>query len=312
MTMTPIHTNHLDEAALYKERLSIALKAAKICVFEVDLSRQLYTSFENAEDIFGVAEETILKDIQPYSTLPPEEYRLVVSNYFSHPEDEATIAEAFTRILGGQPATYIARMRAAGSKFIWCKIDVTPILKDNQPVRMIGVITDISDSKRTNDRLKEQILLDTFTGLYNKQAAFTLINKQFSEQSGGSHALILLDMDNFKCYNDTYGHYEGDHAIRRLADCIKETFRSSDILGRFGGDEFILLIKDFPDTAWLCEKIRPIIKGLDCELPLTTSAGIAIYPQDGTTFEDLFQKADKALYHSKKEKSAFTFFSEIE
>ncbi len=309
--MPPINTNHSYETNLFKQRLTIALKAAKICVFEVDLTQQLYTFFQNSEDIFGVAEDIILKDVQPYSKLSPEEYRLAVSNYFSHPDDESIIANAFEDILNGQSTSYEARMRAGGSNFIWCKIDVTPILQDGKPVKMVGVITDISDMKRKNDVLQEKVNLDTFTGVYHKQSAIKIVKKFLSQHKDESHALLLLDIDNFKNYNDTRGHSEGDKAIKELVDLMKKTFRASDILGRFGGDEFIVLIKDFPDTTWLSEKAQPIVKFHNSEEFLTASIGIAIYPQDATTFEDLFQKADKALYHAKVKKASISFFSQI-
>lgn len=305
-----LNTNNLDEINLFKERLTIALKAARICVFEVDLVKQLYTFFENSEDIFGVAGDTILNDVRPYSKLSPDEYRMAVSNYFSHPDDETIIAKAFSDILNGQSTTYQARMRAGGSNFIWCKIDVTPVLQDNKPTKMIGIITDISHIKSQNDLLKEKASTDTFTGMYNKEHSITLMKEFLNHDAYLTHALLLLDIDNFKHYNDTYGHYEGDLAIKALAALIKKTFRNSDILGRFGGDEFMILIKNFPNEAWLCEKIKHILQFQNCEHNLTTSIGIALYPQDATTFDELFQKADKALYRSKIDRSTFTFFSE--
>lgn len=308
--MSPIETNRLDEITLFKERLMIALKVARICVFEVDLTQQLYTFFENSEDIFGVTGDVILKDVQPYSKLPPDEYRLAVSKYFAHPDDEAVIAKAFSDVLSGQATTYGARMRAGGSGFIWCKVDIRPILHCGKPIKMIGVITDISDMKRKNDVLKEQASLDIFTGIYHKQSAVTMVKKALSRQKDKSHALVVLDIDRFKSYNDIHGHYEGDKAIKKLADLMKENFRSSDILGRFGGDEFILLITDFQDTAWLCEKLQPIVAFQSGEHALTTSIGVAVYPQDATAFEDLFKKADKALYYSKKGKDAISFYSQ--
>lgn len=307
--MQRIETNYRDEADLFKERLTIALKAAKICVFEVDLTQQLYTFFENSEAIFGVAGDVILKDVQPYSRLKPEEYRLAVSDYFSHPDDVMVIEKAFRDILSGQPTTYEARMRAGGSNFIWCKLDVTPILDHGRPVKMIGVITNISDMKQRNDILLAKASQDLFTGLYNKQAAITLVENTLSQQKDKSHALVLLDIDRFKNYNDTYGHYEGDKAIKRLADLLKENFRSSDILGRFGGDEFMVLITDISDTAWLCQKMQPVLQFQSDEHTLTTSIGVAIYPEDADGFADLFQKADKAMYASKIKKGTITFFS---
>lgn len=125
----------LEEAKEYKERLRIALKAAKICVFEVDLTQQLYTFFENAEDIFGVSGEAILNDVRPFGKLEPAAYQKAVSEYFSHPDDQKVIDKAFQSIFSGQTTTYEARMRAGGSDYLWCKIDVTPILENQVPVR---------------------------------------------------------------------------------------------------------------------------------------------------------------------------------
>lgn len=304
------NTADMDEINLFKERLTIALKAAKICVFEVDLARQLYTFFENAEDIFGVSDDVILNDVWPYSKLNPEEYRLAVSNYFSHPDDEIIIENAFNHILRGKSITYEARMRAGGSDFIWCKIDVTPVLQEGKPVKMIGVITDISHMKNQNDLLKQKATMDAFTGLHNKEYSIKRIKKFLCGEEHLNHAFVLLDIDNFKSYNDTYGHYEGDKAIKELAALVKKTFRASDVLGRFGGDEFMIFIRDFPGRTWLCEKLKPIVRFENGANSLTTSIGIAIYPQNATTYEDLFQKADTALYRSKIKRSSFTFFSE--
>lgn len=309
--MQSIKKDYPNEITLFKERLTIALKAAKICVFEVDLIQQLYTFFENSEDIFGVTGDVILKDVQPFSKLSPDEYRLAVSKYFAHPNDVTVIANAFNEVLSGHSTTYNARMRAGGSNFVWCKIDIKPILHHDKPIKMIGVITNISDMKRKNDILKEKANLDLFTGIYHKQSAITAIEKALSKQKDKSHALALLDIDKFKDYNDIYGHYEGDKAIKKLADLLKETCPFSDILGRFGGDEFIILITDFSDAEWLCEKLQPIVQFQSCARTLTTSIGVAIYPQDATTFTDLFKKADKALYYSKTKEDAITFFSQI-
>jgi len=130
----------------YKERLQQAIKVSHTCIFEVELQKQRYTFFENAEAIFGVSDDVILSDVAAYAKLPPEQYRLAVSNYFSHPADSGVIAEAFKKILSGHSASYKARMKAGQSKFIWCHIDVQPIVRQGIPVRMIGVITKLSRS----------------------------------------------------------------------------------------------------------------------------------------------------------------------
>ena len=226
----------MDEINRYKERLQIALTAAKICIFEVDLLQQLYTYFENAEVIFGISGEKILKDVQPFSKLEPVEYRKAASAYFSHPEDEAVIEKAFKDILRGKESTYEARMRAGGSGYVWCRIHATPIIENGVPARMVGVIADISDLREQTENLKKAVNMDAFTELFNKEYAIGLISEILRKSKDLNHALLILDIDNFKNYNDTFGHSEGDKVIKAVSRKIRDTFRETDIMGRFGGD----------------------------------------------------------------------------
>lgn len=301
---------HTPETAQYKERLRIALKAAKICVYEVDIINQLYTFFENAEDIFGISGDKILSDVKPFSKLEPALYRTAVSEYFSHPDDYEVIADAFQSIFNGQPTTYHARMRAGGSDFIWCKLDVTPIMENGVPVKMIGVITDISDMKAKNDELAESAKHDSFTGLRNKDACIDLIRQSLVTNNTQTHALVLIDIDNFKHFNDTYGHITGDFIIKSVADMLKNRCRKTDIYGRFGGDEFILLIQNVTDIKWLITYLQQFSK---CEANgycCTNSIGISLFPQNADNFNELFEQADTALYYSKRTKGICTFFSD--
>lgn len=299
----------LEEAKEYKERLSIALKAAKICVFEVDLIRQLYTFFENAEDIFGVSGEVILNDVRPYSKLKPADYQKAVSEYFSHPDDEETIDRAFQSIFSGQTTTYEARMRAGGSDYLWCKIDVTPIIENQVPVRMIGVITDISSLKNRTDRLEQEVKLDNFTGLYNKKYAIQLTEELMQKNLAYRNALILLDIDHFKSFNDTYGHALGDEAIQLVADTLKLSFRKTDVIGRFGGDEFIIFVSNIPGEEWLSKKLDRLLHYENSRFCCTGSVGVAVFPEDATDFSGLFAKADAALYQAKLYREKYVFSS---
>lgn len=303
--------NGLQELIKYKERFKIALKIAKICVFEVDVTRQLYTFFENSEDLFGVSGEFILRDVQPFSELSPKDYQQAASAYFSHPDDAATIDKAFKKILSGQPASYYARMKAGKTAYTWCKIDVTPIIKNNVPVRMIGVISDVSDMKAKTDLLENKAKLDMFTGLYNKIHSEEMIKEILCKEPDQKHGFIIFDLDNFKNINDTYGHTAGDEILRAISENLKKIFRKNDILGRFGGDEFIILIKDIQDKNSLVSKLEKLLDNSDNSFMVTKSIGASIFPDDATDFEGLLKKADKALYQSKRYKNTFTIFSEL-
>lgn len=305
-------TSTMEELTQYKERLRIALNAARICIFEVDLSRQLYTFFENAEVIFGVSGEKILRDVQPFSRLEPEAYRLAASEYFSHPDDTKTIEKAFGRVLNGESAVYEARMKAAGSEFIWCRIHVIPILDHGKPVRMVGVIADIADLKEKTDSLKQAVNLDGFTGLYNKNHMIARSREILQKKAQEKHALVVLDIDNFKSFNDTYGHDEGDKVILSTAQKLKKAFRETDIVGRFGGDEFIVLVRNIQDERRLNSSLSDLLQIQMDGFVSTNSMGVSMFPQDGATFEDLFKKADIALYHAKSQKAKFLYFSELD
>ena len=140
--------NLITDLTHYKERLLIALQVARISIFEVDLINQKYIFFENAMSIFGVTDETILHDVAAYARLSPEKYQQAVSKYFSHPDDKEIIAHAFQEILHGCRTSYNARMKAGQADYIWCRIDVCPIMDTKGiPIRMIGIITALHDQQ---------------------------------------------------------------------------------------------------------------------------------------------------------------------
>lgn len=121
---------------------------------------------------------------------------------------------------------------------------------------MIGIVTDISDIREKRDSLQKAAQLDDFTGLYKKGYAIARMEKILQQELGQSHALVILDIDNFKAFDDTYGHDIGDKIIWEAASRFKAAFRKTDILGRFGGDGFILFVRDIDGIQWLQSKLR--------------------------------------------------------
>jgi diguanylate cyclase (GGDEF)-like protein len=116
----------------------------------------------------------------------------------------------------------------------------------------------------------------------------------------------MLDLDNFKLVNDQYGHMYGDALLTQLGSTLRKLFRSEDLIGRIGGDEFVVLLKNIPDGELLhtrCQllvnEVRNLMKKLMPELNVTCSVGCAIYPDHGFTYAELFQHADRALYSAK-------------
>lgn len=158
----------------------------------------------------------------------------------------------------------------------------------------------------TNYNLKKLSTIDKLTGVYLRK----YIEQQFavqmsiSRQNTFSLSVIMLDIDKFKNVNDTYGHRKGDEILSRIGDLLMNSVRSTDFVGRYGGEEFIILLPetDSGNAFKVAEKIRRLVeksKLLGEDKPLTVSLGVSTYPLDGANEDELIEKADQALYYSK-------------
>ena len=188
----------------------------------------------------------------------------------------------------------------------WVRLAVETICDGSAPAYIIGRANIIDDEKRMQDELLQKAQLDSLTQLYNAQTCRTLISESLGQLPEGRFgALILLDVDHFKDINDTYGHLSGDKALTLVADLLRSNFRSQDIVGRPGGDEFTVYlpqIKDLQGLETKCALICEKACSLDppgCQ-PLTLSVG-AVLSCRGDSYESLYEMADQALYRSKKQ-----------
>lgn len=149
------------------------------------------------------------------------------------------------------------------------------------------------------------IYQDPKTFTYNYLLLKTIVNYEIERinRYGGYFSIILIDIDNFKYYNDTLGHKVGDELLSEFSRVVISNLRRSDILFRYGGDEFVILC---PETRRIgarvvAEKIRDGIKKhfSSRNIEISVSGGVAVFPYDGNTFEELLEFADKLLYYSK-------------
>ena len=153
-------------------------------------------------------------------------------------------------------------------------------------------------------RIKSE--LDAMTGIYNKTTSELVINEILKSNSDRLNVLMVIDVDNFKAVNDTSGHQSGDHVIKIIADLISSLFRKTDVVGRIGGDEFVALMVDVPSMDIAHEKINELIQIMrykpNLTIPeyVTLSIGVATNQRILTSYRDLFQKADEALYLAKQ------------
>ena len=190
-----------------------------------------------------------------------------------------------------------------------------------KPFRADVLLRRIANILKTIDRiegLKKAAETDPMTGLFNKASSREEIGSACRQSSG---ILMMIDLDSFKPVNDIYGHDMGDRVLIRFAEIIKSAVRTSDIVGRMGGDEFIAFCQNITDESVIADKCNYIneqvlssardLMGDDMSIPLGASIGCVICPDEGRDFDELYKKADKALYQVKQNgKHGFAFFHE--
>jgi diguanylate cyclase (GGDEF)-like protein len=163
--------------------------------------------------------------------------------------------------------------------------------------------------RQKNVELHEISITDSLTRLYNRKHLMETLDREVTRSERYSHpfSLLIIDIDHFKKYNDTYGHLAGDEVLRRLASVFKETIRSSDYAARYGGEEFIIILPEISPEQGVeaAERIRRKVgeqrfEGDGEAIEVTISVGVASYPENGEDAETVIRNADEALYEAKK------------
>lgn len=182
-------------------------------------------------------------------------------------------------------------------------------LRKNLADRLEKKTQEVSDMKSKSQK-------DALTGLWNRSYTEEAVNALLEKDPSG--ALLMIDMDNFKAINDNYGHIAGDRVLVMFADTLRTYSTDEDVLCRIGGDEFVAFIKSAKTKAELSNLAGDILADLcrkleECKFDTNSSVSIGIsqYPDDGTSFKELYNAADKALYYVKQNgKNSFHFYSD--
>jgi diguanylate cyclase (GGDEF)-like protein/PAS domain S-box-containing protein len=210
-------------------------------------------------------------------------------------------------------------VRDDGSRFSVLLRTVPKFASDGTVNGFIEVIEDVTERKRSVEKIQYLATHDTLTGLPNRLMFRQLLNH--SIQSARHHkrklAVFFIDLDRFKIINDTMGHEAGDQLLQEIAMRFKQALRGADVVARLGGDEFIILIEEVNElnqVANVAQKIltstiKPmVLMGEECRI--TASIGISIYPKDGEDEQSLMKNADIAMYFAKEEgKNNYQFYS---
>ena len=289
------------------ERNQIIVDQSGNIVFEWDLqSDTMYCSSKWVER-FGYVPVS-----ENYGT------QMGIATHF-HPDDLALVRNAIQEVQTHRTSVCIdVRIADSNAKYLWTRIVGTVYLnEEGQMTRIIGVLQDIDAQKRTEQALAERAERDGLTKLLNKASVQQLATEYLADRDEHTlAAMLILDLDNFKSINDSYGHLYGDSVLSQVGTTLNQLFRSHDIVGRIGGDEFLILMRDIPNASLvqnrctqLLNTLRPLLKQLAPGLNVSCSVGAAMIPDHGTSYDDVFLQADKALYLSKNAgKNTFTIY----
>ncbi len=251
-----------------------------------------------------------------------------ISNYmndlkdeFIHPEDASELLQSLNQVKRGDAMRdYHVRVLAKDKRYIWCALTLIPSHFDStfQVTHAIGFIEDINEQTIKSNELIQKSELDLLSQLFNKVTTENKIKEILKQSSPNhdKHILFIIDLDNFKELNDTFGHHYGDEVIKEHAKIIKQMFRPNDIVGRIGGDEFFVLMKSIESSkqvheraTMICEALRKTYTSGGKSVSISASVGISSFPNDGLHFDILYQRADLALYTAKKQgKDSFEFY----
>ncbi|MGV7003434.1 transporter substrate-binding domain-containing diguanylate cyclase [Desulfovibrio sp. QI0442] len=298
-----------EELEQEKERYRILLEQSQDIFFDVDTEKRQFRCSPNFLLKFGREATPLFNE-----TGRPTNRHII------HPEDLPALNELRRRIRSGNPTAFaVMRIPTAEGRYIWCRVQATRISKQDAPLRLVGKIVDIDEEVRRRAELERRTQRDSLTDLLNKTAFRDKICAAMpaKPQQDRTDALLFLDLDNFKLINDTFGHVRGDAALLEASDALKRIFRNADAVGRFGGDEFCVFVRDITRAALkeraeaLLLELHKFIEHDGQSVEITTSIGIYLFDGTEASYDVALHRADNAQYLAKQAgKNCYRFYDE--
>jgi diguanylate cyclase (GGDEF)-like protein/PAS domain S-box-containing protein len=235
-----------------------------------------------------------------------------------HPDDKKKIFDDLSNLFEKGEHSHEYRFLHNDGSYRWMHDELRLINgKDGQPQTIVGYWTDITERKLIEEKLEFMSCHDAVTQLPNRNLLMERLNSALmrSHRSKDKVAIIFIDLDNFKKINDNFGHNGGDHTLKTVAGRISSYLRETDTVARFGGDEFVVILQDIKNENDVSIKIKEIIELVSTPIKLdekeaiiSMSIGIAIYPNQNQSAQQLLILADNAMYRAKNNgKNCFQF-----
>ena len=305
----------------YTKKLQMQLREEKER-YEIveEISDDIMFSYDVVEDVFECSAK-ILRGMGTRTRIENTIETFTYGDVFDHRDVPAFILALSNALSGKKINVFDARVINNRGDGVWHRIKFAAMYGDDgNATRFIGTMTDIDKEKKEKSRLISKAETDQLTGFLNKISTSLKIGETIREYPDEQRALLLLDLDDFKKLNDTYGHQVGDNFLRSFTSKLSLRFGTNDVLGRIGGEEFVVYVSntgDGEDIAVVAEKtardILEVCRSVTLEgvndREFTCSVGIAKYPSDGSSYTELYEKADNAMYSVKRSgKNNFAFY----
>jgi diguanylate cyclase (GGDEF)-like protein len=267
-------------------------------LFEYDFKKDVLTLSERFTELYGQDHviDSFRKDMS-------------VHMRSIHPEDrKATIEQLLrTRRVGANDIQF--RLKDTNNEYQWCRVLYRAVCDEKGgPFMAIGKIANISLFKKEIEQLAYESKTDSMTGAYNKMATKEMVDAYIRNQGDGAHMMLLIDVDDFKKVNDTYGHQYGDYVLKTVADLMKQSFRKTDLLYRYGGEELVMIMPEtnIEGATIPVQRLRRMVEEYDFDYngvkaKVTVSIGLTMNYQNLNSSADILKSADEALYKAKEE-----------
>ncbi|WP_169357064.1 GGDEF domain-containing protein [Thermodesulfobacterium hveragerdense] len=219
-------------------------------------------------------------------------------------DDRCAICEAISK---GEEFTGDMVLKKKDGSYLIANVKVSHVRDElGKVVETVVCFWDITLRKKLEEALYWNSITDPLTRLFNRRFIATVLEnlKEKASESNQPFSVIMIDIDNFKRTNDLYGHDVGDEVLKVLAETLRGQLREQDLVGRWGGEEFIVVLPetDLKNAVWVAEKLRKAVEDLEIgihRLKITISLGVSEYKLE-EEISNLIKRADSALYLAKR------------
>ncbi len=277
--------------------------------------QQLYQAIEHSASAVTITDKHgIVEYVNPQFTsltgyLPEDIIGLTPEEMASHEVNQINYAEMQKHLNEGKSWRGELQNKTKSGELLWTLQHVAPIRDDHDEItHFVSTAYDITELRSAQDTIEKLAYYDELTGLPNRRLFYDRLNQALknAKRKNGKFAVCYLDLDGFKNINDSLGHANGDELLKAVAQRIRAHVRGKDVVARLGGDEFTIILEGVSGPSDVSTVAEHIIAALgqpvdiaETQVVVTTSIGVAIYPDDGIEINDLTRNADMAMYHAK-------------